>query len=277
MTFMQLTRRFPAVAPVAAATALWLTAAALVKAERPAQAVARAGADANPPAGVLMPAVEQQALVRKYCAVCHTDASTNGGLSLQHYDPAVPNAALAAMLLSKLENNAMGAAGLGIPEKPVRDAWLAATREQARGATHWTVLREVRMGTSPAQVISASIVREAPARAKVTGAPVYRLTMTCDAAIGVGDTQLTWSPEPRTNVTIATSVDGGDAVPHHVTGTEKMGNGTGVMSGLAATTLNVPLARRSLTVTGLFPGESVAFPIGDLHDDVRHELAACFR
>ena len=70
-----------------------------------------------------MPAVEQQALVRKYCAVCHSDAAMNGGLSLQHYDPAVPNPALAAMLLSKLQNGAMGAAGLGIPEKPARDAW----------------------------------------------------------------------------------------------------------------------------------------------------------
>jgi hypothetical protein len=224
-----------------------------------------------------MPAVEQQALVRKYCAVCHTDASMNGGLSLQHYDPAVANPPLAAMLLSKLENGAMGAAGLGVPEMPVGDAWLAATREQARGATAWTVLREVRMGALPAQSLSASIIREVPARPKVTGAPVYRLTMTCDAAIGVGDTQLAWSPTPRTDVTIAVSVEGGSPTAHRVTGTEKMGNGTSVVSGLAATTLHVPLAQRSLTVSGLFPGESVEFPIGDLRDDVRRELAACFR
>jgi hypothetical protein len=255
---------------------LWVAAAASAQAGRPAQTPARAGA-ANAPAGAVMPAVEQQALVRKYCAVCHTDASMNGGLSLQHYDPGVPNPPLAAMLFSKLENNAMGAAGLGIPDRLVRDAWLASTREQARGATRWTVLREVRMGTMPAQVLTASIVREAPARPKVTGAPVYRLTMTCDAAIGVGDVQLTWSPEPRTNVTMSTSVDGGAPVPHEVTGTERqMGNGTSIVSGLAATTLQVPLAQHSLTVSGLFPGDSVEFPIGDLRDEVRREFAACF-
>jgi hypothetical protein len=33
-----------------------------------------------------MPAAQQNALVETYCAVCHTDASRNGGLSLQHFD-----------------------------------------------------------------------------------------------------------------------------------------------------------------------------------------------
>lgn len=54
-----------------------------------------------------LPAATQNALVQKHCAVCHSDAASNGGLSLQHYDAAQPNPPLAAMLLSKLRNGAI--------------------------------------------------------------------------------------------------------------------------------------------------------------------------
>ena len=70
----------------------------------------------------LMPAAQQNGLIQKYCAVCHTDAAKNGGLSLQHYDAAAGDPALAAMLLSKLQNGAMGAAGAGVPDKPTQAA-----------------------------------------------------------------------------------------------------------------------------------------------------------
>src|SRR5690348_785042 len=82
----------------------------------------------------------QNALVHKYCAVCHTDASRNGGLSLQHYDAGEPDPQLAAMLLSKLRSGAMGAAGLGIPDKATGDAWIADTARQAEGAKQWSVI-----------------------------------------------------------------------------------------------------------------------------------------
>src|SRR2546425_9722736 len=72
-----------------------------------------------------MSPAQENSLVRKYCAVCHTDASKNGGLSLEHYDAAQADPPLAAMLLSKLRNGAMGAAGLGVPDKATRDAWIA--------------------------------------------------------------------------------------------------------------------------------------------------------
>src|SRR5216684_1558711 len=54
------------------------------------------------PAAELMPPAQQNALVRKYCAVCHTDAAKNGGLSLEHFDAAQAPPSLTAMLLSKL-------------------------------------------------------------------------------------------------------------------------------------------------------------------------------
>jgi hypothetical protein len=50
-----------------------------------------------------MPVSQQNALVQKYCAVCHTDAQRNGGLSLQHFDAAHPDAGVSAMVLGKLK------------------------------------------------------------------------------------------------------------------------------------------------------------------------------
>src|SRR5947207_6248033 len=54
------------------------------------------------PAAELMPPAQQNALVQRYCAVCHTDAAKNGGLSLEHFDAAQAPPSLTAMLLSKL-------------------------------------------------------------------------------------------------------------------------------------------------------------------------------
>jgi hypothetical protein len=45
---------------------------------------------------------QQNALVKKYCAVCHTDTHLNGGLSLEHFDAAAPDPGVAARFISKL-------------------------------------------------------------------------------------------------------------------------------------------------------------------------------
>src|SRR5688572_19572011 len=109
------------------------------------------------PVSAEMPAADQNALVKKYCAVCHTDAARNGGLSLEHYDAAQRDPGLAAMMLSKLNNGAMGAAGTGVPDKPTQQAWVQSTRDQAVGAENWFVSR---WGGK----ISAGIVRAVPPR-----------------------------------------------------------------------------------------------------------------
>ncbi len=49
-----------------------------------------------------MPVGQQNALVKKYWGVCHTDAVRNGGLSLEHFDAAQAAPSLAAMMVSKL-------------------------------------------------------------------------------------------------------------------------------------------------------------------------------
>ena len=227
------------------------------------------------PAAELMPPAQQNALVQKYCAVCHTDAAKNGGLSLEHYDAAQANPALAAMLLSKLRNGAMGAAGLGIPDPATRDAWVAATAAQAERAKGWTVIRTEAPG-SKAPVLTASIVRDVAPRKRDADAPVYRLTLACNIANHKGEIQLTWSPAPQTNRTFSVSADGNAGIPHRLEGREeKMGNGTALSTGLAAVVLNAPLPEKTLTITDLFPGETVVFPLGELDQVDRRQLAVC--
>ena len=218
---------------------------------------------------------QQNALVGKYCAVCHTDAANNGGLSLEHYDASRVDPPLAAMLLSKLRNGAMGAAGLGVPDKETQAAWVAATRAQASAAESWTVIRSEALG-SRRSTLTASIVRRVLPRKPDADAPVYRLVVACESMSGQGTIQLAWSPEPQTNRTFLVSADGHASVTRTVTGQEKMGNGTASMAGRAAVTLGVPLPKLSLTIADLFPAESVVFPLDALDRDTSRQLAVCF-
>ena len=226
------------------------------------------------PVWAAMPAAEQNALVKKYCAVCHTDAAMNGGLSLQHYDAAKRDPALARVILSKLNAGAMGAAGNGVPDKAAQEVWLASTREQAAGAREWFISRED-------DVVSASTVREVPPRRPdVADAPVYRVKVVCNIVSGIGQIQLTWSPQPQTGRTMTVSADGNAAVEYRIEGRESMGNGATVQSGHASLLLSdggkLGLPDDSLTIRELFPGEVVEFPFRDLDQKARTELHRCF-
>lgn len=228
------------------------------------------------PAWAAMPAAEQNALVKRYCAVCHTDAGKNGGLSLEHYDAAKRDPGLAAMMLSKLNNGAMGAAGNGVPDKTAQQAWLESTREQATGAKDWFVSREN-------GVVSASIVREvAPRTAGSKDAPLFRLGMICAPSSRLGEMQLTWSPQPQTGRTMTVLVDGKAPVEYKIDGKESMGNGGTVLAGHASVVLSsgkgakLALPSHFLTVRDLFPGETLEFPFADLDQRARSELGKCF-
>jgi cytochrome c551/c552 len=223
-----------------------------------------------------MSAAEQNALVKKYCAVCHMDSAKNGGLSLQHYDAAKRDPGLAAMILSKLNNGAMGAAGNGVPDKAAQQAWLESTKEQAAGAKDWFVTHED-------GVLSAGIVREvAPRTSGSLNIPVYRMKMTCNPSTRVGEMQLTWSPQPQTGRTMTVSVDGAAPIEYKIDGQESMGNGGTLKTGHASILLGgtkggkLMLASRSLTVRELFPGETVEFPFSELDQKARAELRKCF-
>ena len=261
-------------------------------------------------AAELMPTSQQNALVQKYCAVCHTDAARNGGLSLQHFDAAQAPPSLTAMLLSKLtggvllktareadsnasaaafvdkkmRSGAMGAAGIPIPDKATIDALIHAFSVASAGAMDWTVERSKLTASAP--ILTASILREMPSATSTGEAEVYRLIASCNSTTQEGEMQLTWSPIAQSGA-LAASVDGNPAAQYRVEGSEKMGNGSGVvLHGLAALALaetkrgasrtGLPFPAESLTISDLFPGERVTFSFANLPEDARHEFKACF-
>lgn len=169
------------------------------------------------------------------------------------------------MLLSKLRGGAMGAAGLPF-EKIDADALLLAMTVASSGAQEWTVAR--------GPVTTAGIVRqvvsnnpEQPSR--------YRLALSCDAGSRKGSVQLSWAPSPRSG-TVSVSVDGSSPVDYKVEGSETMGNGSRGTTGHAAIMLEgLPLPEKTLTISDLFPGETVVFPFQPLAPD-RQAFAGCF-
>jgi hypothetical protein len=260
----------------------------------------------------VMPPPRQNAVVHKYCAVCHTDAARNGGLSLEHFDAAQAPPSLTAMLLSKLtggvllrtvkdapsdaraaavvdrktRSGAMGAAGIPIPDKATIDALIQAFAVESEGATDWNVERSTE-AVAGASRLTVSTLSEIPSASNVGEAEDYRFIASCNTVTGEGYMQLTWSPVARTG-SLTASVDGNAPVQYRVEGSEAMGNGSGaVLHDPSAVALaenkrgqsitGLPFPGRSLTVSDLFPGEAVTFSFANLPQDARRELSACFR
>ena len=123
-----------------------------------------------------MPPAQQNSVIQKYCGACHSDALMYGGLSVQHFDAAHPEPAVAAMLVSKLtaghspeevnaadspatilgfmKTGAMGAGGFGVPDEPTQLAFVKALTVEAAGAGQW----DSRMTEKPE--LTATILRQ---------------------------------------------------------------------------------------------------------------------
>jgi len=231
-----------------------------------------------------MPLVQQNALVQKYCSVCHDDVHRNGGLSLQHFDASNVDPSLAAMMATKLKTGAIGAAGLSRPDQATQDAFFKALDAKSRGSNEWKLTRTVDPSTQ-ASFLTASILRAAPSTPANPLGELYRLKLTCRTETGEGEMQLTWAPKnagesPRA---ISVAADADDPFRYIVEGHETMGNGaknadgTENTTGPAATVLKgMQLPARTLTISSVFPDETVVFSFDGLAEAARHELSACF-
>jgi hypothetical protein len=234
--------------------------------------------------GQTMPVAQQNALVEKYCAVCHDDLHRNGGLSLQHFDASNVDPSLAAMMVSKLKTGAIGAAGLPRPDQAAQDALFNALNAKSKGADRWTLMRTEDPSTH-AVLLTATIMREAPPTSANELGERYRLSLTCRTRTGEGEMQLTWAPKNASESGRAISVvrDAATAVTYVVEGHETMGNGARTADGKesttgpAATVLKaMPMPARTLAINNLFPDEAVVFPFDNLPQPARQELSACF-
>jgi hypothetical protein len=235
-----------------------------------------------------MPVPQQNELVQKYCAVCHTDTHKNGGLSLEHFDAAHPDPGVAAMMLGKLKTGAIGAAGLKPPDQATVQAWISAMAVEAAGANRWSVNRTEDPATK-ASILSASIVQELPSAVSADVPDSYRLTVTCRADTHEAAMEFAWSPGvPKTGQVLAAYVDGKALSTYKVEGTEKMGNGMEGSSGpgsiilyatqkdSGARKLAMALPAQTLSIRDAFPNETVVFPFGELAPIERQALSKCF-
>jgi hypothetical protein len=231
-------------------------------------------------AGDGMPVAKQNAVVQKYCASCHTDADPAGALSLQHFDAANSAPALSAMLLSKvtagvplatvkaaasdagasavvgrqMKHGAMGAAGIGVPDRATIDAFIQALAASAADASRWQVTR---MGAT----ITATAARELSPPRSSGEAPMYRLILSCNPATKQREALFAWAPSAASGPMTAV-VDGLVRLTYEA-------------QGEAIDLALNPLPKKSLRVSGPFPDETVEFAISELPADARGSLAVC--
>ena len=237
------------------------------------------GVSSPPPVSAMsISEARQTQLIQQYCAVCHMDAFPNGGLSLEHFDAAEVDPGDAAMIVSKLKANALGASGQPLPDQSTQDGLLTALTRKAVGAEEWST------GAAydpflKTEAFTASIVQRLPAAEEGKLDSLYRLKLSCDQASGEGKMQLAWSPAvPEQGSQLLVSNDLEWPAVYTVEGMEKMGNGSGSESGPGAIFLdqNRTLPWRTLAVANLFPNERIEFPLDELPDAARGELEACF-
>ncbi|HEY7789696.1 MAG TPA: hypothetical protein VIC33_04230, partial [Vicinamibacterales bacterium] len=120
---------------VALGTAIVACAFSLTLAAQGSGQAAAASATSATPSASTMSVTQQNALVHQYCAVCHSDAQKPGGLSLQHFDAARPNATVMRLMVGKLRAGAMPPAGMPRPAPATLETFIKSLSGEAATAS----------------------------------------------------------------------------------------------------------------------------------------------
>ncbi len=217
------------------------------------------GQEAVPATSGAMSVAQQNELGKKRCVTCHNDVQRKGGLSLEKFDAARADPGVAHMMAIKVaDDGAMAAAGAPVPDRETVDAFVSAlsatVRRTAPVSSMWTVDLTVDPLTPGRghSFVTARAVQEVPLPTDARASAVYQLTLSCNGAVRRANTQL------------STYTKAGPGAPMKARSTP------------GATTLASPLAAEALTVSDLFPGENVVFPIGTLSPTLRELFSWCF-
>ena len=249
-----------------------------------AQSGTVAGASAVPLAVTThpMPARQQNELVQKRCAPCHSGANPKGGLLLEHFDAAFPDPAVARMMLIKIaKDGAISAAGEPVPDDTTREGLVSALSAAANAAPSdaW----RVDLGDDPKgghNIVTASILQETTSATDAPSA-VYQLTLTCGGRTHRGEMTLaTYSRKgskvPPTDRALFPASDGSVRFTYKVDGTPNESARLYVArNNTSAPMALIPIPAQTLTISNLFSGESVTFPFNRLSPIVLRQLETC--
>lgn len=244
------------------------------------------------PEAAPMPASQQNAMVETYCVVCHNQGRMLGGLSLQEFDAAHPDPAVAGMMVNKLEGGAMGASGVEPPPWVVTKALIQALSESASNAAAATDGWALKSFNDPATAIplvTAQIVRELPSAVNPGMFHGYELTLTCRKSSdmsrsglegGLADMQLaTYAKEglngPRTARAITVAKDGSTMLRYEADGKAGVAMLHALEENAGILTAEMPLPTDTLIIRNLFADEAISFPFGGLTPTVRQVLVTC--
>jgi hypothetical protein len=244
--------------------------------------VTRATAGPPPVTSSPMPVRQQNELVQKRCAPCHSGANPKGGLLLERFDAAVPDPAVARMMLIKIaKDGAISAAGVPVPDDTTREGLVSALSAAADAAPSdgW----RVDLGNDPKgghNIVNASILQELPSTTDAPSA-VYELTVTCGGRTHRGEMTLATylrkgSTVPMTDRALSPANDGSVRFSYKVDSTpDESARLYVARNNTSAPMALIPIPAQTLTISNLFSGESVSFSFSRLSPIVRRQLATC--
>jgi hypothetical protein len=234
------------------------------------------------PGAIRMPIQQVNELVRTRCAMCHSGEHPKGGLSVEQFDAASPDPALARMLWVKMaRDGAIFAAGGEPPDAATRDSLLRELSAIADTAPldGWKVDVAPDQAKGGHNVVTATIVQAASANEWPSS--LYGLTITCSGRTQRGEMTLAAYSKRTANAQLTSrplspAKNGAIRFGYAVDGApEEIATSYVARNNAAAPMALVQIPARTLTIRDLVAGETVVFPFDRLSPVVRRQLASC--